>query len=1284
MSIDKKRAIEFLCTVTHKSQLLNVLQASKLLKIEGTQLIPKIPLETNIIYGHTAKVQEREAKHREIEALRKVQLFDKEDDLVDKDNIFLSSKEHNEVTRWREVNTPILNEKIKVFEFQLAPGFPAKKIYTDAPTHTEPSAKTLKWVASTYRALVKKESNDKERIPAWCNIAMSNLIEDGETENTVCVLSPAKDTINTPLPFAFIRDGKRGLRAHEIYKKQGYLWRAGIALTDLLGFTQELDKYAEIEVDSSQNSPIEQVLKSSLRKLNGSVYWAHKVGEFDNQDSIPPRIERTLKFLSNFPDEKRSENQSAFALLSELESSLMRERMTTSFRPENNGELPSLYSRGLKTALLKVPISWFESFNNKLPTTYEDRKEPAFWSSLFSLFESDLFDTENTFERERGSALLGCIYNYTESFLKGVVFEQEAINRIGDTNYDELDLAGIIGFEETTLVLGKELNNISSLVEYFKNLIELNTPQTKFDKITTAGWLVLALIKIKFIVTDNRVYSEKFKKIGEALGGSSTLVKLLTKSSANPREFWPIEHEPQAPSGSPLSLDDKNALVDTFSQIKAFLKLLDPIYSEQSKVRLVDVESKHFNYNSSKNEYLERWDINKWQVNIAGGDKPSTKSVNGELLSDWVETTKDDKRPIYISILGSRYGLIENTLSFNKTCSSSEPASEEKSDISVDSPQQNTIDNVKTPHNNNENQNVPLREMEHDNCERKESEFENKRQENTKSNVNDGFNFNRSSFYESQIMGWNRRGNTKSPSHIRAAFLQLRLNDKLGCGYEFPNFDDIEKDEKGIYEKEERRRQAILQRVIETCAQLKVEYLVLPEYSVQQDTIIWLKSKLKKYKISVLAGTYRYSPNIYPNREHELRIGCSSKSEKSLFINNYEAVLTLLIPYDGDVVLLNRSKKYASPASNELIKPSSALLKPLFTFASFNDEVVASDKRLIKVKSSLKKLDSLNEVEDVNYEISLINDYIDSKKDLSLNELKKLWNEGHIRPLNFIQELICAELFLLTNPTNYNDLNSEWIKLGNHFDTKRTETDDEESNATLGDLKNISNYLTRQDQDKDPYRRSIISIPAMTTRTEDYWLFGQSAMLANGFSTIFCNAVSKGHGRGGSCFIGLDSWLENKSSNDFITPYHGWGKGIYYGKSSEALGEESALVIADIDPLMMSQGKPRPQATPVPMRLVGYLPIIEYKSKNKKHLENIENALVRLNDSISTLSYKNLSLDDCNELKKAVESFLSTDEHSKKATKERIEHWEKNLHKHPMSGLPGALTDWIAVEVEDE
>ena len=1275
MSVAKRRAIEFLCTVTHKEQLLNVLQKSELLEIEDTQLIPKIPLETNIIYGYKAKDQK-------IEELKKIQLCDLEDDsvddFVDKNDIFLSSQEKAEVTSWQEVITPFSNDNIKAFESQLDSNFPAKKIYIKAPTPAAISSKTLKWVASTYRALVKKESDNKERIPAWCNIAMSNLIEDGATENEVCILSPAKDTIKSPLPFAYIRDGKRGLRAHEIYQKQGHLWRAGIALTDLLGFTQELDKYAEIKTDTSQNSPIEQVLKRSLRKLNGSVYWAHKVGESDNQDSIPPRIERTLEFLSNFPSDEHLEKQSAFALLSELESSLMRERITTSFRPENNGELPSLYSRALKTALAKGPITWFENFNYKAPACNEERKEPAFWSSLFSLFESDLFDTRNTFERERGGALLGCIYNYIESFLKEVVFEQEAISRIVDTNYDDLDLAGLIGFEDTTLVLGEELNDINSLVKHFKNLIEQNAPQVKFNKITTVGWLVLALIKIKFIVTDNRVNSQEFVNIKEALGEGSTLVNLLSKSTGNDRECWPIEHEPQASDGSPLKLDIKAALVDTFSQMKAFLKLVDSTYSEQSSIRLADVESQHFSYNRSKNEYLERWEINKWQVNIAGGDKPHTKLVKGELLSDWVETTTEDQRPVYVSLLSERYGLIENTLNFNKVSPSSELASREPLGTPVDSPQQNVIDNVETSQNCNENQNTPLDIAEHNNDEKKAATVNNKEQGSTKNNLNDEFNFHRSSYYASQAKGWSDRGKTKSPSHIRAAFVQLRLNDKFGCGYEFP----VLGADKEKFEKEERRRQAILQKVLETCEQLKVEYLVLPEYSIQQDTIVWLRSKLKNYKISVLAGTYRYSPNTYPDRKYELEKG--SLSSNSSF-KSYEAVLSLLIHYNNAVIVLNRSKKYASPASNELIRPSSDSIKPLFTFANFGEEVTSNDTELSKVKSSLERLvknSDFNSCPEISEDISKISKYIEQKKDLSLTELKSLWNESHIRPLNFIQELICAELFLLTNPTNYNDLSSELVKLRNHFGTIDSEGNDE----TLKDLKNISNYLTRQDQDQDPYRRSIISIPAMTTRTEDYWLFGQSAMLANGFSTIFCNAVSNGHGKGGSCFIGLDSWGENRFSNDFITPYNGWHKGIYYGKPDNALGLESALVIADIDPLMMSQGKPRPQATPVPMRLVGYLPIIECKVKGNTLLSDIGNAfnmLVSSKGPISALSNKDLSLDDCEELKQAVDNFLSTDPHSKEATKERIKHWEKNLHKHPMSGLPGALTDWIAVEVED-
>lgn len=62
-----------------------------------------------------------------------------------------------------------------------------------------------------------------------------------------------------------------------------------------------------------------------------------------------------------------------------------------------------------------------------------------------------------------------------------------------------------------------------------------------------------------------------------------------------------------------------------------------------------------------------------------------------------------------------------------------------------------------------------------------------------------------------------------------------------------------------------------------------------------------------------------------------------------------------------------------------------------------------------------------------------------------------------------------------------------------------------------------------------------------------------------------------------------------------LTPYHGWSKGIYYYNRSDALSEsDQAVVIADIDPYNMLEGKPRPQTMPVPLQLVAYLPVVEH------------------------------------------------------------------------------------------
>ena len=172
---------------------------------------------------------------------------------------------------------------------------------------------------------------------------------------------------------------------------------------------------------------------------------------------------------------------------------------------------------------------------------------------------------------------------------------------------------------------------------------------------------------------------------------------------------------------------------------------------------------------------------------------------------------------------------------------------------------------------------------------------------------------------------------------------------------------------------------------------------------------------------------------------------------------------------------------------------------------------------------------------------------------------------------------------------------------------------------------------------------------------------------------------------GGSCFIGLDSW-KPEANNDTITPYNGWSKGIYYGNKEDALGLEQALVIADIDPLMMSLGKPRPQALPVPMRLVAYLPVLEFtqalKSEdNKKKIETYRKALSEI-DTIKVYDIANPNTSNMKKLKDSLYEMFSLHRDIDTPCKKRIKHWENHWASSPIFGIPPVFTDWIGVQLE--
>jgi hypothetical protein len=365
----------------------------------------------------------------------------------------------------------------------------------------------------------------------------------------------------------------------------------------------------------------------------------------------------------------------------------------------------------------------------------------------------------------------------------------------------------------------------------------------------------------------------------------------------------------------------------------------------------------------------------------------------------------------------------------------------------------------------------------------------------------------------------------------------------------------------------EHRRQVFLREALKACQNLNVQLLVLPEVSVRPDTVSWLKNELRKYPdLAVLAGTYRnFGDKV--DSEHLM------EKLTLLWQPDDELAKALGLKGDAEVIQFQRGKKYRAVAAHELFRPDVTTLAPLFT-----------EERLLEALEGKRK------------------------GGWSTSQLKALIPALIHAPnkLRYCMELICSELFLLTSPANRKPLQQELAKVLKNFGheasiAKKHVDDDFEA---LGEL------LTVAQSNRE--RRSVLLVPACTTRSNDYWHAGQASVLASGTATVFCNTTNL-HGAGGSCFIGIESVVPQNGHHagivHLLTPYHGWHKGILQPNGKGALSKsDQALVVVDLDPVHVVSGKPRPQLLPEPMSLVAYLPIVEVVNK-QKNAEYLSTAL---------------------------------------------------------------------------
>jgi hypothetical protein len=349
----------------------------------------------------------------------------------------------------------------------------------------------------------------------------------------------------------------------------------------------------------------------------------------------------------------------------------------------------------------------------------------------------------------------------------------------------------------------------------------------------------------------------------------------------------------------------------------------------------------------------------------------------------------------------------------------------------------------------------------------------------------------------------------------------------------------------------ETRRRAILKEVLRACDQFRVDGLVVPEYSLRPETVNWLSRQLAQRNLSltVWCGTFRVpdgtaiSTSIPTSGISPYFQPVSSDPAGAMPWESHSAMLTCIdaIASRGKTQISSymRRKRYPSAAAGELIRPGAQEpWKPLL-----------ADER------------------------------------------------DPFRLGTYTIDLVCSEMFLHASSSNFIGILEENRSLALRYAVPWSDAD--AINSLNQDMHVFARWTSYRSIEEPTelargarMQRTVMILPAMTSRSADYHIFGQNQYLASGLVTAFCNAVEPTSGCGGSAFVGLDGW---KAGSEIATPYGSLAPGIYQigDKHSGPLGDrEAAMVIVDIDPIRTTDLKPRPHYQSRSLQLVAHLPLI--------------------------------------------------------------------------------------------
>ena len=968
---------------------------------------------------------------------------------------------------------------------------------------------------------------------------------------------------------AFVRVGL-SLEARGVYSDGADLWRYGWAVRDACNRAEPShdddagqDAHADTALDQDFHRR-EAIVARVLPRLSGADRWGPGEGAPDNP--IPTRIRRALTLLENF-DRARTAAEAASCLVAAVsEGMFMSERVNALHDLTSSGNAAELLARATRRVSRALPEA-AKHWDIALPPSLPYRRSAAAWQALSAAIgiagtnlPPDATDPLKALAA--GTETLAAIAD-----LRALAFEiaaslpEDSLHRLVDAEFDLAWVSDAVGLDLAMLDDGTATDDpslevqTSRVVRAFCQVVigQRGGLQLVRDQITPAGWVVLVAILIQVVPVHQRsgVARPTLWQAHAGLAGAEAALRQLllyfasSSEAASNAPNWPwdvfgqllLQRPPDLPALLRQVTDATD--INVSNEVSWSNPRTGDSQADRPIVRLADGSSIS----------LAEWQIDVSYVRGERGAAMEAYPVGSRLRFPYSISRRGDQvlglHLVSRKLGGAAFGgaldieLSPATRSLASDVVSNPVVAERPDEVAPTAQEPVTVldENVATP--------------------RSEADL-------------DGSDAASAVIDQARIRSWSDRSAARNFGSHRVALVQWDVADSyyspgykggVSEGLVTPAGDkpvDAEAIKNGgvFLSTSEYRRRVIIREVLKACAEFKVDGLIFPEYSLRPETINWLARQLKTQsrQITVWCGTFRVPNATQLDRDFSETAAVPYVSPTAgplpLGINRWDAhtaVLTCLrTRIDERTVKVEhyaRQKRYPSAAAGEWIRP------PF----------------------------------DQPWSPLLVDE----------NDPFKLGT--------FALELICSEMFPHASSANFVGVIEENNELADRYGLPKG--GESMFNHVSNDVYEFARWTAFRNAAKvagdtnralwrgEALQRTLIVLPAMTTRSADYHIFGQNQYLAAGLVTAFCNAVVPHASCGQSSFIGLDGW---KRTEGVKTPYGSKAPGIFQlgGSHSGPLGEtEAAMVIADLDLLRTTDQRPRPHYQHRSLRLVAHLPL---------------------------------------------------------------------------------------------